>query len=364
MIPEQRIMITNTMRSGSSLITNALSVHSKILILSDNIHFFRFMFRKCEPLNEKNVHKMLLHQKARLFHRFKVEIDAEEILNNIKMREFSYTAIYDETMSYCLKKTGKVIWGDAPALQWREISDFLKLFPKGKVIHYYRDPRGVISSWKKYCRSPNNGYINSIFNWIDSLNYLQRYSETLSPESYMTVKFESLAKDPESEMKRICNFLEVPFEKTLIEPDRWEDFIGNNFVPIAHSAHEGERVVGYSPERTEHWKEKIDEIDVCLVEFLTKDKLEKCGYKLFNDKYSISTIKEGFERIRNNPFLLKQLYVFLATGAGTDKYPDDPTDPKGWADPNDKSKWFLGSDSGAEYLKEIEHIKEFIENKY
>ena len=95
---KQRIFITGTMRTGSSLLSNALSVHSKMMILSDCVHFFRFIYKRYEPLTEKSVHKMLLYQKARLYYRMSIEMDPEAILENIKERGFTDDVIYDEIM--------------------------------------------------------------------------------------------------------------------------------------------------------------------------------------------------------------------------------------------------------------------------
>jgi hypothetical protein len=89
----KKIFTTGTMRTGSSLLSNTLSAHSKIMILSDRFHFFRFVYKKYEPLNEMNVRRLLMHQRARLFHRYGVELDVEGILSSVK-GEGSHTLSY------------------------------------------------------------------------------------------------------------------------------------------------------------------------------------------------------------------------------------------------------------------------------
>ena len=362
--PEQRIFITNTMRSGSSQVISALSVHSKIMILSDNIHFFRFMYKRYEPLSEKNVYKLLLHQNVRLQYRVGLNMDVENILKNIKEKGFTYDVIYNEIMTSYLKQINKTIWGEAPALQWREIPDFLKFFPNGKVIHIYRDPRGVLSSWKKLSSLPDNVYLNAIFNWIDSINYMKRYKEILSTTNYLPIKFENVAGNPEFWIKKICDFIGIEFEEIMIQGEKWKDVIGNDLSKLPQSANEGKNVVGFSIQRTQNWRKNMEEWDIALVEFLVKDKLEELGYESFKKDYSISTLRKGIEMIKNNPFLLKQYNVYLATGEGTNKYPTDPTDPKSWGAPHNLSEWFLDSPVAKDYFHEIDNIKRIVVQRY
>lgn len=354
---EQRIFITGTMRTGSSLVSNALSVHSKILILSDRVHFFRFIYKRYDPLNENNIHKMLLHQKARLYYRFGVNLDVNTILKNIKGRKFTYSVIYDEIMKYYLRRTDKEIWGDDPALQWREIPLFLKLFPYGKVIHFFRDPRAVLVSWKKSSGLPNNGYLNSLFNSIDSLKFVKKLSDSLSAESYFPLKYEDLVSNPEKWIKKLCEFLNIDFEKAMLQPEKWESILKETPVELGKSSFDG-TVVGFSPKRANRWKEVIENWELCLVESLAGTLLIDHGYNLTKKKFSASDFALALEKIKQNDFLLKQLYKYLVRNEGTNKYPTEPTDYRNWGAPNDPSKWFKDTPQAKEYLKEVKKINE------
>jgi len=364
---KQRIFITNTMRSGSSLLVNLLTVHSKILIMSDNVHFFRFMYKRYGPLCEKNLHFMLYCEKARLKYRLGIELNVEEILSKVKKRGFTYQIVYDEIMNSFLKMTNRMIWGEAPALQWREIPIFLNFFSDGKVIHLYRDPRGVISSWKKLSSLPDDVYLNAIFNWIDSINHVERYTESLSPDRYIAVKYEDIHAEPEVWAMKLCDFIGVPFEDNLIQPEKWQDIlsrIGSNLVKIPRSAHEGNNIVGFSMERTKHWKNNLEDWEICLIEFLTKDKMEKLGYDFFKKSYPLSLLRKGIDILRKNPFLLQQLNVFLATGEGINKYPTDPTNPNSWGAPHNPSEWFMDSPVAKDYFEDIKKAEKTMAAKY
>lgn len=357
----QKIFVTGTMRTGSSLVDNVLSMHSKILVLSDGIHFFRFVYKSYEPLNEKNIERMLLHQRARLFHRFGIELDTKGVLKNILERGIGYPVIYDEIMKYYLARAGskKTIWGDDPALQWREISVFVNFFPKAKVIHIYRDPRAIMSSWKQTCGIEPCGYLNSIFNSIDNLNHISLYSDSLSSKSYFPLKFEAISSEPEKWVRKLCDFLEVEYEDQMIQSEKWEGALAPQKVDLGSSSFDG-TVTGFSKDRANRWKNVIEKWELCLVESMCGDLLKKYGYELSGEKFSPSDFRTAMDKIRSNSFLLKQYSTFLATGEGSDKYPLDPKDYRTWGVPGPKghkSGWFKDSPKAKDYLKEIETIE-------
>jgi len=97
MEPEFRLFMSGTMRTGGSLLTNMLSAHSSILVFSERVHFFRFIYKRYDPLSEKNVARLLQHLGIRLRHRYKLEIDIDGILTAITEREISYPAIYPQS---------------------------------------------------------------------------------------------------------------------------------------------------------------------------------------------------------------------------------------------------------------------------
>lgn len=352
---KQRIFITGTMYTGSSLLSNLLSVHSKAIVLSDRVHFFRFIYGRYEPLNESNVHKMLLHQKARLHHRFNIEFDADAILANIKRRGFVYSAIYDEMMNYCLRDTKKEIWGDDSTLQWREIPDFLKIFPDGKVIHILRDPRAVTSSFKRGTLTANNGYLNAIFNGIDCLNHAFRFSASLSNKSYFPLRYEDLAMDPEPWVKKLCDFLEIDFEDAMLQPERWSQILDDKLVAIGTSSFDGKKVVGFSAERASRWKTVIERWELCLIEALAGDILTRHGYKLIGDNFSTSDFAAALAEIKKNEVVFKNFINYLRTGEGSNRFPTDPTDYRNWGTSSAKIL-FKDTPVAHAYLKEMENI--------
>ena len=54
-----KLFVTGTMRTGGSLLQNILSAHPKILLLSERVHFFRFVYERYNPLNKESLDYLL-----------------------------------------------------------------------------------------------------------------------------------------------------------------------------------------------------------------------------------------------------------------------------------------------------------------
>lgn len=364
MNPEKRLFLTGTMRTGGSLLITMLSAHSKILILNERVHFFRFIYDRYNPLNAENTERLLRRQAARLRHRNNADFDVDGIFKAIEKRDFTYKNVYDEMMLYFMQMAERTIWGEFAALQWRQIPTFLNFFPSGKAIHMYRDPRGVLSSWKKLSSIPDNAYLNAIFNWIDSVNHVKQYQETLPSNRYYPVRYEDIMADPEKEVGEICEFIGVNFEKELMQPETWPDRFNTSLVKVPRSAHEGSGILGFSTQRTDNWKKHLSDWETALIDTLAGPQLKHAGYKPAKDSYSPMDLRQGFDFIRQNPLLLKNLTTFFATGSGVDSYPMNPTDPKSWGAPHNPSEWFVDSPAAEPFFKEMDQIENELALKY
>tara|TARA_A100000164_G_C21921285_1_gene780840 strand:- start:882 stop:1979 length:1098 start_codon:yes stop_codon:yes gene_type:complete len=364
MIP--KLLVTGTMRTGGSLLINVLSAHSKILILNERVYFFRFIYNRYNPLNEENLDLMLNDQRLRLKYRKEIDLDVSFLKKEIIKKGINYRNIYLVMMDYFKNKAGKEIWGEFSAMSWREIPLFLKLFDEGKIIHTYRDPRGVCASWKKLSSIPNNAYLNCIFNWIDSTNHVIYYRRILNQDSYYSNKYEDVMSDPKKYITKLTDFIGVEAESILFEPDKWAGSFDPKLVAVPRSAHDGKGIVGYSTKRVSNWKKNLEDWEICLIEYLCEKNMKKLGYDLEYENIDKKNplLKKGISEIEKNQFVYKNYKKFIEDGEGTNKYPTDPTDPRSWGQKGDISKWFVESEKGKEYYQELAISTKKIKEKY
>ena len=357
MIPETKIFGSGTMRSGGTLTCNILSVHSKIIVFSELVHFFRHIAGRYDPLDRRNVERMLHHQRIRLYYRFNIELDVSAILAAILARGVSYAHCYDEIMKHLLVRTGKTVWGDYATLHWRDIPRFLEMFPNAKAFHVYRDPRGLLSSWGKMTFMPDNLYLNCIFNWADSIQHMMRYRQTLPPERYLCVRFEDIHHDPLRMANELCNFVGVPFEDALVQPERWPSLFVAPFVEANVSSYTRQRTYGYDPARSVAWRNNLEEWEIALVEYLVGEPMVELGYEPLFTKIDPKALKHGMAKLAAQPFLSKNFVEYLATGEGTSARPNDPADPRNWGAAGAGFDKFFDTPAYADYQREMNEVE-------
>jgi hypothetical protein len=361
-----KIFVTGTMRTGGSLLINLLSAHSKILILNERVYFFRFIYNRYDPLNEENLDYMLNDQRLRLKYRKNIDIDVNFLRKEILKQGISYRNIYIVMMDYFKNKMGKEIWGEFSCMSWREIPIFLKLFEEGKIIHTFRDPRGVFASWKKLSSIPNNAHLNCIFNWIDSTNFVKYYKRILKPEVYYANKYEDIMNDPKENVTKLTKFLGVEAEDILFEPEKWAETFDPKLVVVPRSAHDGDNIVGYSTKRVSNWKKNLEDWEIYLIETLCEKNMKELGYNLENKNFDEENplFKKGLSEIKKNHFVYKNYLNFKNNGEGTNQYPTDPTDPRNWGQKGNSSKWFVESEMAKDYYQELAISSKKIKEKY
>jgi hypothetical protein len=108
--------------------------------------------------------------------------------------------------------------------------NFLKeLFPDLKLVHVYRDMRDVICSYKtkKWGGNQSRDVVSRLKQIYIRWNEIK---ETLPGDNYYEMKFESVLKNPGSELKKLFRFLNIEFEKNILDIDlskghvgRWKD---------------------------------------------------------------------------------------------------------------------------------------------
>jgi len=114
------------------------------------------------------------------------------------------------------------------------VPTLLEWFPNSKIIHTFRDPRGIFASELRRRRkehASNFPYkqlhqtgplftlyilLQTTYVWLRAAKLHFKY-EKLYPDRYCLLKFEDLVANPEQRIKQLCDFLEVDFQEAMLE---------------------------------------------------------------------------------------------------------------------------------------------------
>ena len=110
-------------------------------------------------------------------------------------------------------------------------ADLAELYPDAYFIQLLRDPRAIVASMLKVGRRARKkgiqtqGYTRSI---AEAASYLSKcYAYGMAFQSrknakLLTIKYEDLVKNPEALTRRICEFLDLPWDSRMLRPDQYE----------------------------------------------------------------------------------------------------------------------------------------------
>jgi hypothetical protein len=161
--------------------------------------------------------------------------------------------------------------------------DYIKEFPKLKMISLIRDPRdnyaaisaGVDQYYSKFGEN-DLGALSSHINRARMDLTSAKINQENYPNSFMAIRFEDLVKDTMVTMRSISNFLNIDFEEIMLSPDiSGKSYKGNNFEGVSFS--------GISNQNIGKWKARITIESAKVIEYWMADVM---GYWNYDLEYS------------------------------------------------------------------------------
>ena len=217
------------------------------------------------------------------------------------------------------------IVGEHAGNEWRNIPNYLKIFPKGKVIILLRDPRDIICSFKRITISKKNDYLISIFNYVDLINYTYSLKKNHNKNIHI-VKFDELKKNPSSTIKKVCKFLKIKYSYRMINEKYYKGIDGKNWDQSKVFSFSGR----LKKKNVGRWKSIIEMEDLFLCELIAKKQMNMMGLERSNKTFSKKTINKGFNKITSSNLLTESFIKWIISREGNNKYPLDPTNPKNY----------------------------------
>ena len=111
------------------------------------------------------------------------------------------------------ERAGKPRWGDKTPRYGRRLRFIHRLLPEVRFIHLIRDGRAVARSILNLWIGP--GTIEECAEWwVEGVDRAREHARDVP--HYMEVIYEDLVRDPEPNLRRIAEFIEVPFDERMV----------------------------------------------------------------------------------------------------------------------------------------------------
>ena len=318
---ESPILLTGVYRSGTTILSCMLGAHPSINFTYGTVNYLRWFVKKGVPATDYK--KIVFETKDRLLRRFDKEINYDKIVQKIESsskaicHETIYSAIMADFFAYEKKR-----WGEKTLLEWTSIPNFLEMYPSGKVLHIIRDPRDVVASFKGMTFENGSRYLDAIFACMHSMDTCTHYRQSLQAEHYYDVSYEKLVQNAASELEKICVFLNIPYHEDMLNENLYTDQLGKKFDRKSHTSHnDSNKPIG-------RWREKLDVIELELIEGFLSNQMKEFGYNNFSGHGK--NVQAFLNLICSEQLLKDRLVNFLVTGGGCEEYPSDPTKEENW----------------------------------
>ena len=174
-------------------------------------------------------------------------------------------------------------------------------FPNAKFVHIIRDGRAVYSSTIEQMWGYKD-IITGANSWKESVEDCLSLSLT-NPDQVFTLRYEDLTLEPEESIKSLCEFLDIPFSKSMLESR------GLILTEIDQGRAKQTGSTGRPNTKSlGKWKSRLTKSEVGHFTNINKQLLEHFGYKV--EQYS----GKEFRGFRKWQILitgrLKQLYFY------------------------------------------------------
>jgi Sulfotransferase family len=190
------------------------------------------------------------------------------------------------------EKAGKPRWGDKTPFYVRKMETIHSVLPEARFVHLIRDGRGVTLSIKDLWFGPNTIEEAAEF-WVARIDQGREQARDLP--HYMELRYEDLVREPERQLRRICEFVELPFDSQML---RYHELaverVAAEVPPEEHAP--GGRVVSTEerlqiiertatppdPTRIDRWKTDMAPDDRRKFEAIAGFRLRELGYPVEN----------------------------------------------------------------------------------
>lgn len=164
------------------------------------------------------------------------QLDRAMLNDALADRILSMREIFTAVMSVHAKMNGKNGHGAKFPMHYSSVDTLLAWFPKCKIVHTTRNPKAVYASQsakylqndqppmsRAWLRFQHFVHINIQTTWTAMI-----HKKLSGRDNYRLVRYEETVRNPDKQLRQLCDFLEVPFLEEMLTPKQY----GSSFNTI------------------------------------------------------------------------------------------------------------------------------------
>lgn len=267
------IFICGSMKSGTTLLARLFDSHPDMLVMPGDSHFVNQLSKwnrdQFKEIATYWIHRIVNPTGQEPFWFFGTTEESFKIF----LSYLRYFLLHTEkevficvVMSFYVVQS--ILSGSFSGRYWVEKTPHNELhaqklsmfFPKAKFIHVLRDPLDNIASLMKLdaYREWKTSALSHAYTIKHLFLFAKKNLASLGNDRYLIIKYEDLTKDPPLIMKKICEFIGVPFDQKLLIPTE------NGRPTVSNSMFKSDRVKGeiLNREQTGRYLNELDRNEI------------------------------------------------------------------------------------------------------
>ncbi|WP_405230056.1 sulfotransferase family protein [Lentisalinibacter sediminis] len=277
----QPIFIGGCERSGTTMLASMIGRGRHVAVIPEAQFLIRLIesFGPCECYRKSDFVRELEDDPR--FAIWNIEPPGRTVDAKVNLGEY-----FRELITEFVEQRHIERWVDHTPWSISYMKRLLGVFPEARFIHLVRDGRAVAASILSLPDWPFASIIGIAEHWQNRIA-AGFAAQAAHPDRVITVRYEDLVSDSESELTRICEWLGVAYEHSMLERN-------NATLPAYTKGQHG--LVGRKPrvERISAWRSSLTSKQIDIFETLTGDLLEMLGYEMLGNPTRRITRTERF----------------------------------------------------------------------
>jgi hypothetical protein len=293
--PERRPpapFIVGVPRSGTTLLRLMLDAHPALAIPPET-HFLPKLIRLCEAAEreERDARGPALELLTQ--HRRWPDFGLDEADVRTRLEGEGPLLAADAARAFYeayAAEHGKSRWGEKTPQYLKTMKRIAGAIPEAHFVHLIRDGRDVALSLLAVSWGPST-VEDAAVRWTTQIRRARRKARSVS--HYTEVRYEGLVADPEPVVRRVCEFVKLPFEPAMLDyhegaKERMGGLardleVGGDRPQIAAAERASQHALTSEAPRTERagrWRREMSPDDVATFERIAGPTLAELGYDL------------------------------------------------------------------------------------
>ena len=183
---------------------------------------------------------------------------------------------------------GKARYGDKTQSNIHHLALLARVFPEAKFVHAVRDGRDVALA-----HTDGTKIEQVAVSWKRRVTAGREAGESLGPDRYIESRFEELIDDTEGSIRRLCVFLDLPFDPQMLTYyERAGDIVSTTAVPDRH------KDIFLPPTKgLRDWRLELSDDQVARFEALAGNLLTDLGYERKFEKVPMSARNAALRQV-------------------------------------------------------------------